>query len=107
LFFLWTNECLTPLFRAGETVAKAIRRLAGGDVGKKRQQVQRKLQQKIKKGQVSRFADFQRSVTLLSEFIFKSFWWFAAFDSLSKVTMELLIVNKGCKMIAKNVETFW
>ena len=33
----------------GETVAKAIRRLAGGDVGKKRQQAQRKLQQKIKK----------------------------------------------------------
>ena len=36
----------------GETVAKAIRRLAGGDVGKKRQQAQRKLQQKVKKGQV-------------------------------------------------------
>ena len=39
----------------GETVAKAIRRLAGGDVGKKRQQAQRKLQQKIKTGQVSKF----------------------------------------------------
>ena len=40
------------LILLGETVARAIRRLAGGDVGKKRQQAQRKMQQKLKKGQV-------------------------------------------------------
>jgi len=39
----------------GETVSKAIRRLAGGDFGKQRQQKQRKLQQKLKKGQVRIF----------------------------------------------------
>jgi hypothetical protein len=43
---------------SAETVAKAIRRHAGGDVGKKRQQAQRKMQQKIKKGQVSLFCLF-------------------------------------------------
>ena len=38
--------------KEGETVAKALRRLAGGgDSGKRRAQLQRKLQQKLKKGQ--------------------------------------------------------
>jgi len=42
------------MYFSGETVARAIRRLAGGDVGKKRQQAQRKMQLKVKKGQVMR-----------------------------------------------------
>jgi hypothetical protein len=50
------NPGFTPSFSAapkGETVEKSIRRLGGGAFGKQRQQAQRKLQQKIKKGQVS------------------------------------------------------